>query len=205
MSTEKENKFLQRLAKTLKRLPMAVKILLGIALGYLLLVGIGAALIVADPVQHVDAVAVLSGDDGDRLGLAIDMLERGYTTRLVLTDTTNTANARLKQEAIAGGFSTDRIYLTDMRVDSTVDEAQAILELAQAEHWDALMIVTDPYHSLRTRTIFRDAFTGSGITILVRPVVGHWFRSTTWFTRADGWRFAMLEITKLISYWFGIN
>ena len=33
---------------------------------YLALVSIGAVLIVADPIASVDAVVVLSGDDGDR-------------------------------------------------------------------------------------------------------------------------------------------
>jgi uncharacterized SAM-binding protein YcdF (DUF218 family) len=189
----------------IKRLPLAVKILIGMMLFYFLLVGVGATLIVADPIQHVDAVVVLSGDDGDRLGFALEMLERGYTTRLVLTDTSNSANARLKEEAIDGGFSENRIYLTDARVDSTMDEANAALELARVNQWDTLMIVTDPYHSFRTRVIFRDVFKGSGITILVRPVVGHWYRSMSWFFHWDGWRFTLLEIIKLISYLLGIS
>ncbi len=110
-----------------------------------------------------------------------------------------------RTKAIAGGFAENRIYLTDIRVDSTSDEAKAALELAQVQHWTELMIVTDPYHSLRTRVIFRDIFANSGITILVRPVVGHWFRSTTWFYHLEGWRFTFLEITKLISYMLGIS
>lgn len=188
----------------IKRLPLGVKILIGIVLGYILCVGIGAVLIVADPVRKVDAVVVLSGDDGDRLGLALDMLDRGFTTRLVLTDTSNAANAQLKRDAVTGGFSEDRIYLTDIRVDNTVDEANAVLELANTHHWTELMIVTDPYHSLRTRVIFQDVFSNSGILVLVRPVVGHWFRSTNWFFHSEGWKFVFLEVTKLISYRFGI-
>ena len=204
MTNEPQEKPNPSIGLMLKRLPLGVKIVAGVVLLYCLLVGIGATLIVADPVGHVDAVVVLSGDDGDRLGLALEMLERGYTTRLILTDTDNSANARLKEEAIAGGFSEDRIYLTGTRVDSTLDEANAVLELAQAQHWDALMVVTDPYHSLRTRVIFRDVFANSGITILIRPVVGHWYRSTTWFLHWEGWRFTLLEIIKLVSYRLGI-
>ncbi|MDT8382773.1 MAG: hypothetical protein RQ728_11045, partial [Brevefilum sp.] len=34
---------------------------------YLVLVLLGAVLIVSDPIEPVDAVVVLSGDDGDRL------------------------------------------------------------------------------------------------------------------------------------------
>ncbi len=98
MTENNQEKTNRNIGVMFKRLPLGVKILVGVMLFYFLLVGIGAALIVADPVQHVDAVVVLSGDDGDRLGLALEMLERGYTTRLIITDTTNSANARLKDE-----------------------------------------------------------------------------------------------------------
>jgi uncharacterized SAM-binding protein YcdF (DUF218 family) len=205
MTDKTDKKPYKAVGVEIKRLPLGVKILIGVAVFYLLLVGLGATLIVADPVQHVDAVVVLSGDDGDRLGLALEMLERGYTTRLILTDTTNAANARLKEEAIDGGFNENRIYLTDIRVDSTLDEAIAVLELAQAHHYTELMVVTDPYHSFRTRLIFRDVFANSGIAILVRPVVGHWYRSMTWFFHWEGWRFTFLEITKLLLYLLGFS
>jgi uncharacterized SAM-binding protein YcdF (DUF218 family) len=168
-------------------------------------VAVGAILIVADPVDKVNAVVVLSGDDGDRLDLALYMLEKDFVSSLVLTNTNNTANAVLRREAIAGGFSPARISLTPERVDSTVEEAEAVRALAESKHWSDLMVVTDPYHSLRTRLIFRDVFAGTGITIRVRPVAGHWFRSTTWFFHPRGWRMAGLEVVKVIFYLLGVH
>jgi len=167
---------------------------------YLGLVSIGAVLIVADPITQVDAVVVLSGGDGDRLALAIDMHKRGLAPSLVITDTTRGANRLLKNEAEAGGFPEDEIYVTDMQVGSTVDEARAVRSFAQDQGWDSLMIVTDPFHSFRTRFIFRRELRNSDIDIYIRPVVGHWFRSSTWFFRLEGWRFAFLEIVKFFSY-----
>ena len=167
---------------------------------YLGLVSIGAVLIVADPITQVDAVVALSGGDGDRLALAIDMHKRGLAPSLVITDTTRGANRLLKNEAEAGGFPEDEIYVTDMQVGSTVDEARAVRSFAQDQGWDSLMIVTDPFHSFRTRFIFRRELRNSDIDIYIRPVVGHWFRSSTWFFRLEGWRFAFLEIVKFFSY-----
>jgi uncharacterized SAM-binding protein YcdF (DUF218 family) len=167
---------------------------------YLVLVSIGAVLIVADPITVVDAVVVLSGDDGDRLALAIEMHERGLAPSLVITDTIRQANRLLIQEAVAGGFPEAEIYVTDMQVDSTVDEAKAVRSFAQDRGWDSLMIVTDPYHSFRTRFIFRRELRTSGVEIYIRPVVGHWFRSPSWFLRPEGWQFAFLEISKFFSY-----
>jgi len=167
---------------------------------YLALVGIGAVLIVADPLDSVDAVVVLSGDDGDRLALAIEMRESGYVSNLVITDTTRAANRRLAQEAEEGGFAKSRIFITEAQVDSTRDEALAVRELALEKGWTKLMVVTDPYHSFRARFIFRRELRSAGIKITVRSVVGHWFRSSSWFFYPEGWQFVFLEIIKFISY-----
>jgi len=167
---------------------------------YLGLVGIGAILIVADPIEPVDAVVVLSGGGGDRLALAVEMHERGLAPNLVITDTKSTANRLLVREAEASGFPEDSIYITNLQVESTLDEARAVREFAQNQGWSALMVVTDPYHSFRTRFIFRRELRSSGIEIYVRPVVGHWFRSPTWFFSLEGWQFVFLEILKFFSY-----
>jgi len=172
-------------------------------IAYVGLIAVGALLIVADPIKPVDAVVVLSGDDGDRLALAIEMHIQGFAPNLVITDTSNAANRLLVREAEEGGFPKANIYVTNLQVDSTLDEARAVLELAQSEGWDELMVVTDPFHSFRARQIFRQELRGSGVQISVRPVVGHWFRSSTWFLHSEGWRFVFLEFAKLFSYFIG--
>ncbi len=174
-------------------------------LGYVSLIAIGAGLIVSDPVERVDAVVVLSGGDGDRLALAVEMHAEGFAPNLVITDTASGPNNRLVGEAVEGGFPRERIFVTNLQVDSTYDEALAVRDLALERSWDHLMVVTDPYHTFRTRLIFRRELRDSGIQILVRPVSGHWFRSPTWFYQAEGWQFVLLEIGKLINYLFFIG
>ncbi len=169
---------------------------------YLSLVSIGAILIVADPIVPVDAVVILSGDSGDRLAMAAEMLTRGHVTNLVITNTDRAANRRLASEAEEWGFDEDRIFITDLTVDSTRDEAKAVLAFGRDQGWSSLMVITDPYHSFRTRLIFRNELRGSGIKISIRPVVGHWFRSSTWFFSREGWQVVFLEIAKLIKYLF---
>ncbi len=169
---------------------------------YLSLIAIGAILIVADPVERVDAVVVLSGGDGNRLAVAIDMHTNGFAPNLVITDTTSGMNNRLVREAVRGGFGRESIFVTDLKVDSTYDEALAVRDLASKRNWQKLMVVTDPYHTFRTRLIFNRELRNSGIEILVRPVSGHWFTSRTWFTHVEGWQFVALEIGKLVNYLF---
>lgn len=175
-------------------------VVIGILLVFLGLIGVGAILIVSDPIEPVDAVVVLSGGTGDRLALAIEMHADGIAPNLVITDADRTANARLRADAIEGGFAREDVYITDLPVESTEDEAVAVREFAQAQGWTRLMVVTDPYHSFRTRLIFRQVLRDSGIDVFVRPVAGHWFRSTTWFLQAEGWQFVFLEIAKLVNY-----
>jgi len=62
---------------------------------YFCLIALGRLLIIADPIETVDAVVVLSGGIGDRLALAIEMLDNGFTENLVITDTNLAANERL--------------------------------------------------------------------------------------------------------------
>jgi len=107
---------------------------------YFAMVGIGAVLIVADPIQAVDAVVVLSGDDGDRLELAIEMHEQGWAPNLVITNVSDTVNQRLAAEAQAGGFAKNEIYITKIEVESTVDEALAVREIAFKKSWTTLMV-----------------------------------------------------------------
>lgn len=167
---------------------------------YFFLVAIGGILIVADPIEPVNAVVILSGDDGDRLGMAVDLRERGFVDSLVITNTNLSANRRLVREARDAGFPESVIFVTDLAVDSTLDEAQSVLDFAQNRGWTALMVVTDPYHSFRTRVIFRQVFRGTGISISVRPVVGHWFRSTNWFLQKGGWNYVFMEVVKLLNF-----
>jgi uncharacterized SAM-binding protein YcdF (DUF218 family) len=173
---------------------------IGIGFINLGLVGIGAILIVSDPIQPVDAVVVLSGDDGDRLALAIEMHDQGIAPKLVITDTTEEANELLVGEAQRGGFAPGDIILTPIQVRNTVDEARAVRELAQNNGWGVIMVVTDPFHSLRTRIVFRRELRQLDLEVLVRPVVGHWFRSTTWFLHPQGWVFVVNEIFKFFTY-----
>lgn len=176
-----------------------------VVLSPLILRGIGAVLIHADPLEKVDVAVALSGDKGDRLSEAAWLYNQNYVEGLVITYTTDTARDVLFSAAIQQGIPEKRIYVTSLEAINTIDEANAVKQLAEEDQFDSLMIITDPFHTLRTRLIFRKVFRESGIVLQVRPVSGHWYRSTTWWKSKEGIDLTIQEYVKVLLFFLGLQ
>ncbi len=173
------------------------------------LVGMGGYLIVSDGAADSDAVVVLSGGGADRLDQAAGLIAQGHARYLILTDTDEVADSGrrmtdyLFSEATRRGISVPQIDITDHTVTSTREEAAAVRALMEERGWTTCIVVTDPFHSRRTRYLFRRAFRGSGLEARVVPVAGHWYRSRSWFLSGEGWRVTLEEYAKLLAAWAG--
>lgn len=173
---------------------------------------LGGILIVADKIEHADALVVLSGGDNERVRYAAQLYRDGFGEYLILTETGISYPGNPKDSlemardlAVHKGVPKGRILTPNTVVNSTADEARVTLETAKNKGFSSLIIVTDPYHSFRTRLIFRTIFRGSGIKILVRPVTGHWYDSATWFLSVDGWKTTLLEYIKTFGFFLGFD
>ena len=184
-------------------LAMLILLVVVVLTSPLILRGIGALLIYADPLKEADSVVALSGDTGERVAEAARLYQKQYASYLFITYTDEPARDALIRAAVMEGIPADRVIVTEMQVSNTVDEARAIKALAKERAQDSLIIITDPFHTLRTRIIFRNVFRGSGIDVQVRPVGGHWYRSTTWWRTAEGRRYTLEEYLKILLYFFG--
>lgn len=178
--------------------------LAAIVLAYLGLRAAGAYLITGDPLQEADAVVVLGGGDDARVQEGVRLVIDGYAGWLVLTEPgelspgTGLGSQVLRSEAIASGLSPNAILVTQQVSSSTADESRAVRALMAEKGFHSVIVVTEPYHTQRTRLIFRRAFTGSDQTVRVYPVQGHWYRSGTWFFHAEGWGHTVREYVKLV-------
>ncbi|MDK2981561.1 MAG: hypothetical protein PWQ55_1908 [Chloroflexota bacterium] len=190
---------------------LLVLIVLLVAGGYLLLRGAGAYLIYADDLEPADVIVVLSGGTDTRMNEALNLYKEDYSKIIVLTETgeqtegyeyLNSFDMRI--QLMNNGVPSGNIMITDLSVNTTVDEAVAVRDLMQNRQYNSAIVVTDPYHTRRTKLIFNQVFDGTDIRIIVRPVRSSWFNSRTWFTSLKGWQFALLEYAKLISMRFGI-
>ena len=188
---------------------LPVAFIAGLAALYLVLRLAGAVLIIADPLEKADAVVVLSGGN-ERLPEAARLMRERYGEWLVLTETGEIrpgvfGSDDLRAEANSLGIPSSSILITERTVTSTRDEAVAVLPLMQERNLGSCIVVTDPFHTLRTRVIFRDIFRGSGKEIIVSPVPASWYRSRDWFLSARGWQYTLQEYFKLTLYLLGFR
>lgn len=174
-----------------------------IVVGYVGLRGAGAFLITGDALERADAVVVLGGGDDQRVHAGVDLIQNSYASVLILTEPGELepggglGSQVFRSVAIESGLPPSAILITDQVASSTAEEAQAVLALMAERGFHSVIVVTEPYHTQRTRLIFRRAFASSGYTARIYPVQGHWFRSNTWFLSAEGWGHALREYAKL--------
>ncbi len=186
-------------------------IFLGVFIGEALLTGVAGFLIVADPLEPADAVIVLSGGQLDRLQEAAQIYHDRDAQMLILTETGEQLSGYdqpylfyMELEALNLDIPSGAILLTEEHAADTLEEARAVLKLMKREGMHSGIVVTDPYHTRRTRLIFQNVFRGDDIRISVRPVRNSWYRSATWWTSTRGWEATIQEYTRLLAYYSGL-
>jgi len=185
-------------------------ILVTLALLYIFMRGLGAFLITGDTLKKGDAVVALGGGGDWRVEEAVRLIEEKWAMNLILTEPgeinpgEGLASRFFRETAIEYGLSPNAIIVTDGVQRSTHDEAEAVLALMQKHNFKSVIVVTDPFHTQRTRMIFREVFDESGRTVRVHPVPSHWYRSGTWFFSREGWGNTVREYGKMVGFWLGL-
>lgn len=169
----------------------------------LILRGVGELLVFDDPLEKADMAVALSGDSGDRVSKAAELMRDNFVEGIIITYTSDEARDALINEAVKYEISAGKIYTTYSTVANTVDEAKSVRDLTDERTWDSLVVITDPFHVLRTRIIFRDVFARTNINIQVRSVTGHWYRADSWWKTREGVRVTLQEYLKILFYKFG--
>lgn len=172
-------------------------------------IGAGAYLIVGDRVKPVDAIVVLSGDEGERVEEAIKWYEKGYGKYFVVTKTHTedigegrTYSEMLMRIAIDAGVPADSILVTEGESSSTIEEAMAVKVVANQRNIYSILVITAPYHTRRTQIIFNREFKETEIKVLVHPVEDSWYKPLTWYLSSLGWRQTLAEYASLFLIWF---
>jgi len=182
---------------------------IALVLFYIVLVGLGKYLIVSDPLKPASTLVVLSGDSGGRMVETASLYNKQFAEVVILTETGSpsdngeieTPSTQAKRlDALHEGIPEESILITPSQSTSTQDEAKAVLSLMQAKNMTSCIVVTDSFHSRRTRAIFTDYFRGSGITVMVHPVSNDGYHASTWFLSLQGWKTTVSEYIKYIGF-----
>jgi uncharacterized SAM-binding protein YcdF (DUF218 family) len=208
IKTEEPVSGVKKLARKWGRFPLIALALIvaAIILGFIL-TALGAILIVSDPIEKkADAVVALSGGD-DRLVEAARLYQNKQADLIILTETGEVLPKFGKYSEIKRfdailtlGIPSGAIMVTEKTVNNTEDEAHVVRKLIQPMNLKSLIVVTDPYHTLRTRMIFDNEFRNTNISIMVHPIPGHWYKSTTWWTSSAGWQATFGEYIRIFYY-----
>lgn len=125
-----------------------------------------------DQPDRVDAVVVLSGDHGERMRRALELMADGVAPILVHAGTPDSVQVL---ELCAGGQPFEVICpMPDP--DSTRAEARAVAGLAESHGWESIAVVTSDFHVTRARLLFGRCF--DGVVEMVGPKAS--FPVSTW-------------------------
>jgi len=120
--------------------------------------------IVEEPLDHADALIVLSDDNfyADRATRAAELFREGHAPLIVASGRRLRPIAGIAElmehDLIERGVPKDKIIRFPQDADNTREEAEALAKLAAARNWKSVIVVTSNYHTRRARYIFRKVF-----------------------------------------------
>jgi uncharacterized SAM-binding protein YcdF (DUF218 family) len=179
----------------------------------LLLTGYARFFTIDNPVYGVDApIVILSGGLVTRVPKALELYEKGYGRRLLLT-TERPLNSRLASlfptneqgaEKIAQGLNIQVEFevVPSLKggATSTFDEAYDLLAFCLKEKLKHLIIVTDSFHTRRALYAFKKVFQGSGVNVEVSPASNEIYSEENWWRSDKGISAYLLEPIKFAVY-----
>ena len=187
-------------------------------LGFLWLISwLGARwLIVSVPLEHADAIVVLSGSStlAERTQHAAHLYSQNRTSKILLTtddqqggwSSAEQRNPYFHEIAVKEltrlGVPSQNVEVVRPPVASTWDEAQLISDYARTHNLRSILIVTSGYHSRRALWTFRTLLQNTNTQVGLDPVetgiqTPH---PATWWVYPKGWQLVLVEHLKLIYY-----
>lgn len=175
--------------------------LLLVAGTYLLLVFIGMLLVTSDTNKNADAIVLLSGGGKVRNAEAARLFNDGAANTIVLTQTSGRGSVstmgETRSQLIKEGVPSYQIQTAYGTATSTYDEARQVAKLAKSAGFDSVLVVTDPYHTLRARILFAGELGTEGVKVRVAAASGHWYQPINWMFSREGWRVTLTELAKI--------
>ena len=160
-----------------------------------------------------DALVVLAGGIIPRLPYAIELYQKGYAPRIILTEARH-PDQRFRQVwngewSIAPGIiaflnvKVNLVYLPSIKkggVTSTFDEAYDLRDYSLKNKFHHLIIVTDMYHTRRALLAFTKVLAGTGIQVEAAGAPNDIFTESDWWQTDTGISAYIMEGIKYAVY-----
>ncbi len=172
-----------------------------LAIGVGVLVAVGRALAVSDPLAKADAIVAVSGDDGPRTAMAVRLWKEGYAPVIVFSggslDPESVSSAELmKREAVRLGVPAGAILVEPASM-TTEENAGRTAELMREKGLRSAILVTSPYHQRRASVLFARAFAPAGLEFRNHPAQDPEWDPDRWFLDERSRSLTLVELAKL--------
>ena len=178
---------------------------------------VGSWLVVADPLTESDAIVVLSGAVPYRAMGGARLYQEGWAPEVWLTRATGIeeyqAMAELGIEQLIDadynreilehlGVPADAIRAIPTPVRNTLDEIRATADMLSETGGGSVIIVTSPYHTRRSRALWRRAI-GRSPRLSIQPAHEDPFEPARWWRSSSDIALVAKELLGLVNAWLG--
>lgn len=191
-------------------LALAIVVVLAFVFRERIFSGLGSYLIATDAPKKVEAVFVLGGGSYERGLEAIEVVQEGYTDRVVCTggnvpsilaalDTVLFEADVTKQFMVNKGINAERIDALTAST-STMEESEEIMAYCKSNGLTDVMVISSKLHMRRVRKVFEDKFEKAGIAVNFHGAPSQQFDESTWWKDEGGLIMTNNEYMKLVYY-----
>lgn len=167
----------------------------------------GKFLVYTDPQEKSDVIAVLAGNDDSRIYEAASLYHQGIASNIILTKTNQTFGeydlpyTMLQEEMLQNlNIPNGAIYIAEISSKNTGQEASAVKRRMYDLGYSSVTVVTDAWHSRRTKMIFSDSFKNAGFKVYIHPVPDSGYSKYFWWLSSEGWQKTISEYIRIIGY-----
>jgi len=163
----------------------------------------GNAWITEDPLEHADALIVLSDDnvDGERAAHAALLYQRALAPVVVGSGRRMRRYAGIAElmehDLEAHGVPKGAIVRFAHDAESTREEAELLEKLVRERKWRRVIVVTSNYHARRARYIFRRVFPPQ-VDVRVAGALDENFDPGAWWEKSSGQKRMFQEVVGLL-------